>query len=160
MKPEPKPEHRWLQRMVGEWRAEAECPGGPGQPAAKMEGTESVRSIGGLWVVAEGSGEMPGGGPSTTILTLGYDPQKSRFVGTFIGSMMDMLWTYEGSLDAAGRVLTLDTEGPDFGNPGQRAKYKDIIEFRSDDHRVMTSRMLGEDGEWREVMTAEYRRRT
>lgn len=26
--------------------------------------------------------------------------------------MMTHLWIYEGSLDQAGRVLTLDTEGP------------------------------------------------
>lgn len=159
MNPEPRPEHRWLDRMVGEWRAEAECAMGPGQPSAKVEALESVRSVGGLWVVAEGRGEMPGGsGPSTTVMTLGYDPQKARFVGTFIGSMMTVLWVYEGTLDAAGRVLTLDTVGPDFAAPGRMARYQDVIEFEGDHHRAMTSRMLGEDGAWHEVMRAQYRR--
>ena len=49
MNPEPRPEHRWLHRMVGEWRATMECPGGPGQPASKAESVEGVRSLGGLW---------------------------------------------------------------------------------------------------------------
>jgi hypothetical protein len=159
MNPEPRPEHRWLHRMVGEWRATMECPGGPGQPASKAESVEGVRSLGGLWVVAEGRGEMPGGGgPATTILTLGYDPQKARFVGTFVGSMMTVLWVYEGTLDAAGTVLTLDTVGPDFAAEGRMARYQDVIAFEGDDHRVMTSRMLGEDGAWHQVMRAEYRR--
>jgi hypothetical protein len=38
------------------------------------------------------------------------------------------------------------------------AKYKDVIEFKSDDHRVLTSHMLGDDGEWHGLMVANYRR--
>ena len=37
------------------------------------------------------------------IMTLGYDPQKKRFVGTLIGSMMTHLWVYDGALDAGRR---------------------------------------------------------
>lgn len=161
MQAEPQKEHEWLRKFVGEWTCEAECAMGPGQPPSKTRGSESVRSLGGLWVVAEGEGEMPDdGGAATMILTLGYDPRKRRFVGTWVGSMMTHLWVYEGGLDATGRVLTLDTEGPDFAadGGGRIAKYQDVIEFRDDDHRVLTSRMLGEDGRWQEFMTAHYRR--
>lgn len=159
MNAEPQPEHRWLQKLVGEWTYEAECSMGPGQPPMKAAGAESVRPVGGLWVVAEGRGEMPGGGPATTVLTLGYDPKTKRYVGTWIGSMMAHLWVYDGSLDAAGTTLTLEAEGPDFADLGKTAKYRDITEFRSDDHRVLSSRVLGDDGEWRGFMTAHYRRR-
>src|SRR5688572_31098773 len=48
--------------------------------------SSDLRSLGGLWTVGEGSGDMPGGGTAKTIMTLGYDPQKKRFVGTFIRS--------------------------------------------------------------------------
>jgi hypothetical protein len=118
-----------------------------------------VRSVGGLWVVAEGSGEMPGGGPATTLITLGYDPQKQRFVGTFVGSMMTHLWIYEGALDPAANVLTLDAEGPSFSGDGTMAAYQDIVEIRSDDHRVLRSRVRGPDGTWNEFMTGHYRRK-
>lgn len=155
---EPQKEHEWLHKFVGEWTSEAERVMGPDQPPAKFTGTESVRSLGGVWVMCEGQGEMPGGGAATTILTLGYDPVRKRYVGTFLGSMMTHLWLYDGSLDPAGKVLTLDTEGPNCAVEGTMAKYKDVIEFQSDDHRVLTSHMRGEDGTWHGFMTAHYRR--
>jgi Protein of unknown function (DUF1579) len=158
MKAEPQKEHQWLQKLVGEWRYEGEATMEPGQPPSKFEGSESVRSLGGLWILAEGQGEMPGCGAATTLLTLGYDPQRRRYVGTWIGSMMTHLWLYDGALDAAGRVLTLNAEGPSMAAEGKIARYKDVIEFKSDDQRVLTSHMLGEDGEWHGFMTAFYRR--
>lgn len=154
---EPQAEHRWLEQMVGEWESEAECIMEPGQPPAIFKGKETVRSLGGLWVLAEGSGEMPGGGAMTTLLTLGYDPARQRYVGTFVGSMMTHLWVYEGMLE--GRVLTLDTQGPDFSTGGKSmARFTDAIEIIDRDNRVMTSRMQGQDGQWRHIMTARYRR--
>jgi hypothetical protein len=159
MHAEPQKEHQWLQKLVGEWTSEAEGTMGPDKPPEKFKGTESVRSIGGLWAMCEGRGEMPGGGAATTIMTLGYDPVRKRYVGTFLGSMMTHLWVYDGELDPTGKVLTLDTEGPNFAAEGKMAKYKDRIEFKSDDHRVLTSHMLGDDGKWHGFMTAHYRRR-
>ena len=160
MKAEPQKEHHWLQQLVGEWNYEHEAAMAPDKPKEKFTGTESVRSLGGLWTIGEGTGPMPDGGTANTLMTLGYDPQKKRFVGTFVGSMMTQMWVYEGSLDAAGKILTLDTEGPNFA-PGATGmtKYKDIIEFVGDDYRTLTSRMLGPDGEWHEFMTAHYRRK-
>ena len=96
--------------------------------------------------------------PVTTIMTLGYDPAKQRYLGTFIGTMMTHMWIYEGEVDATGTVLTLDTEGPSYATESQTAKYKDLIEIKSPDHRVLTSNYLGDDGQWHEFMKAHYRR--
>jgi hypothetical protein len=158
MKEEPQKEHQWLDKLVGEWTYEHEAALEPGKTPEKFTGKETVRSLGGLWVVCEGRGEMPGGGGSTMIMTLGYDPAKKRYVGTFIGSMMAQMWVYEGEMDQDGKVLTLDTEGPSFTAEGKTAKYKDSIELKSDDHRVLTSRFQDDDGNWHEFMTAHYRR--
>ncbi|MBE9167978.1 DUF1579 domain-containing protein [Pleurocapsales cyanobacterium LEGE 06147] len=159
MNPEPQNEHQWLQKLVGEWVYETEMTMGSKQPPEKSTGTESVRSLGGLWIVAEGQGEMPGCVTATTIMTLGYDPQKQKYVGTWIGSMMTYLWVYDGGLDGDGKVLTLDSEGPDLTIEGKMAKYRDAIEFKSDDYRVLTSQVLGNDGQWHQFMTTNYRRK-
>ncbi|MEW6487043.1 MAG: DUF1579 domain-containing protein [Thermodesulfobacteriota bacterium] len=157
--PQPQKEHRWLQRLAGEWTFEAEARMGPDAPVETFGGTETVRPVGELWIQAEGRGDTPEGIPVTSLLTLGYDPRRRRFVGTFLASVMTHLWVYDGTLDAAERVLTLDTEGPDMSDESKTARYQEAIELQSDDHRVFTSRVLGADGTWREVMRAHYRRR-
>ena len=158
MQTKPQKEHQWLQKLVGEWTYEGEATAEPGKPTERFTGTESVRSLGGLWVLAEGTGDMPGFG-WTTLMTLGYDPRKKSYVGTFVSSMETYLWVYDGALDAAERVLTLDTEGPSVAAEGQMAKYRDVIEFKSDDQRALTSHMLGDDGNWHTFMTSSYRRK-
>ena len=150
-------EHQWLQRMVGEWTYEMEAEAEPGQPPIRETGPESVRSVGGVWVMCEAKGTMPEGGDATSIMTLGYDADRQRFVGTFLSSMMTYLWTYDGELDAAGKVLTLNAEGPSYTGQGMM-KYRDTIEFDGDDHRVQTSSYQAEDGSWHHFMTTHYRR--
>ena len=160
MKAEPRQQHHWLQKFVGEWTSESEMPGEPGQPPTKLRGAETGRRLGDLWVVLDGRGDMPGGGTAHMMMTLGFDPQRERFVGTWVGSMMTHLWVYDGSLDAAGTTLTLDTEGPDFANDFKTmARYRDVIEFRGDDHRVLTGQTLGADGKWNVHMTMHYHRK-
>jgi hypothetical protein len=158
MKAEPQKEHRWLERLVGEWTYETDAPTTPDQPSTKVTGTEHVRSLGGIWVLAEGDGEMPGGGPATTLMTLGYDPAKKRFVGSWIGSMMTHQWLYDGELDANERVLTLNSEGPSMSGDGTTSKYRDVIEIESDDRRALTAHVLDNAGKWQQFMTVTYRR--
>ncbi len=159
MQAKPQTEHGWLQKMVGEWTGEFECIMGPDQPPTVHTARDVVRSLGGVWVVCEGDSEMPGGGSMQSIMTLGYDPLKRQFLGTFIASCMTHMWLYEnGSLDATGTILTLNADGPSFTDPTKMAKYQDIIEFKSDDHRTLSSQFLGDDGQWNRFMTGHYRR--
>jgi len=152
-------QHKWLHRFVGDWEYQAECRAEPAKPPMKWGGTESVRSVGGLWIVAEGRGDMPGIGGMTAILTLGFDSVKGRFVGTWVASVMDYMWVYDGSLDSAGRVLSLEARGPNPSAEGKIATFVDAFEFKSSDHRVQTSSLRGDDGTWTEFMRAEYRRK-
>lgn len=157
MKVEPTKEHLWLQQLVGEWTYEHDAEMEPGK-VHKFTGTEVVRSMGDIWVLCEARGEIPGGSMNYMMWTLGYDPNQKAFVGTFIGSMMPYMWVYHGSLDVAEKVLTLDTEGPDFSAEGKMTKFKDIIEIKGAGERILRSEMLGQDGKWTEIMRQNYRR--
>jgi hypothetical protein len=152
---EPQKEHEWLQQLVGEWTYES-----GEHEKEKMTGSETVRSLGGRWIVAEGKGIMPGGAPAETIMSLGYDPETKRYNGTWIGSMLSYLWVYDGELDEAKRRLTLKCEGPSMSGDGSMAKYEDVVEIVSPNERLLRARILGEDGRWNEFMTTRYLRKS
>jgi len=147
----------FLHQLSGEWSVLAEATLGPGQEPVRRESREVARVLGGKWLVAEGTGAL-GDQTFTSILTLGYDPAEERFVGTWIDSMQTHLWLYTGILDDSGTALTLETEGPILGDPTRTAQYREVIEIRGADRKVMRSMILGPDGEWFEFARAEYRR--
>jgi len=136
----PQAEHEWLQKLVGEWTYESPTEG------ENCSGTQTVRSIGGLWIIGEGKGKIPDGSPATMILTVGYDPAKGRYCGTWIGSMMANLWVYDGELDSNDKVLSLYSEGPAFEGEGT-AKYKDVITWIDDDRYTFSGHMQGPDAD-------------
>lgn len=154
----PSEQHRWLQQFVGEWDVTAEFSMGPDAPPMQMQSTEKVRSLGGLWILGELNSSMFGT-PFTALLTLGYDPKRESFVGTWVDTMQPHMWSYTGSLDEAKKVLTLDTEGPSFTDPSATAEFREVIEWKDADHRVFSSSVKGEDGEWFTFMRADYRRK-
>ena len=148
MQAQPQREHDWLRQMVGEWKVESE----------ENDWSESIRAVGDVWILAEGRGANPDGSQASSIMTLGFDPVKNRFVGTWIGSMMHNLWLYEGELDDAGRVLTLHSEGPRFDDSGETTSYRDIIELDEDGNRIFRAEVLERDGSWKEMMRTLFRR--
>lgn len=82
--PEPNSRVGRLERFVGTWTMTGHDGVG--------SWVETIRSIGEYGVIAEGEGEMGGCGRHTTVMTIGFDPAKGRFVGTFLGSMMTNLF--------------------------------------------------------------------
>ncbi|WP_431099277.1 DUF1579 domain-containing protein [Polaromonas aquatica] len=155
----PQKEHLWLQQLLGEWTFDSEMEMAPGQPAMKGSGRENVRAMGGFWILAEGSCQMPGSDDKGTMLTtLGYDPKQNAFVGSWVGSMMTNMWVYKGKLDASQRVLTLDTEGPSFSGDGKLARYQDVLTIKNKDERTLHSQVRQDDGNWKRFMLATYRR--
>jgi hypothetical protein len=155
--PKPTDEHGWLQKFIGEWKTESEGIMGPDQPPIQCSGTLSSRQLGGFWVLNEMKGEMSGE-PMTGIQTVGYDESRKKYVGTWVDSMTAFMWQYEGSVDASGKILTLEADGPSFMGDGKMTKFQDIYEFKSADEMLITSRMLNSDGNWLTFMTGTAKR--
>ncbi|MFA5529867.1 MAG: DUF1579 domain-containing protein [Thiohalomonadaceae bacterium] len=151
-------QHQWLKKFLGEWTFEGEA-SMPGEPATKFSGSERVRALGDLWIIAESSGQMPDGGTAEMVMTLGYDPQRKGYVGTWVSSTMTYMWVYSGTLDTTGKCLILESTGPNMSSPGTMMRSQDIIEFESDDHRIMRSQMLGDDGQWYPMMEIHFRKK-
>ncbi|MGL4461246.1 MAG: DUF1579 domain-containing protein [Planctomycetia bacterium] len=154
----PAKEHEWLKQLEGDWVTDAECVMFPGAPPMKWTGTESAKSLGGFWVMAE-TKAMSDGTPFNGFMTVGFDVAKKKYVGTWVCSMDGHLWKYEGALDEAGQKLTLNTEGPNPADPGTTAKMRDVVEMKDKDHKTLTSYVQGPDGEWVKFMTIEAKRK-
>lgn len=154
--PTPVKEHEWLNQFVGNWDYETEIFMDPSKPPMKAKGTETVRSLGGFWIVSEGKGDMMGK-VFASVLTLGFDPQSKKYIGTWVDSFSSMLWKYEGSVDSTGKVLTLETEGPCPMKPGI-TKFREVTEWKGKDERVFTSSIQGDDGKWTTIVRVTSRR--
>lgn len=155
----PEKEHQWLQQFVGEWDTDSEGSMGPDQPPMKSSGTTRTRMLGEIWIVSEIQVEMQGS-KMHAVQTVGYDPVRKKYVGTWIDSMINHMWKYEGTVDAAGTRLTLEADGPDFVVANKTTRYRDAYEFKTKDHIVATSSLLTDDGKWVTFATGNYRRRT
>lgn len=155
----PSEKHKFLERLVGEWLFTKTMSGDDydaNDPAKAW--TESVRSLGGLWFIAEGSGPMQDGTCTTMLMTLGYDPRSESYVGTWVGSMMDKLWIYKGWVEPDGQTLTLESEGPSFDDPTKTALYRDVIQFLDDDRRTFSGSVQQADGTFKTFMSSECKR--
>jgi hypothetical protein len=128
-------------------------------PAMTCKGRNAGKMLGGFWVVMENETEMMGM-KIHALHTIGYDPDKKKYVATWIDSMFNYKWDYAGTLDAAGKKLTFEAEGPNFMAGGKTTKFRDTYEFKSPDHIEGVSSMLGEDGKWVTFMTGQMKRKT
>jgi len=152
----PKAEHAWLQKLVGEWRTEAEMMMGPDQ-TMKSSGTESVKSLGGLWAAGEGKATMGDGSTMEYRSAVGYDVSFNEYRGCWFASMSSHLWKYTGKLSADGKTMTMDCVGPNMMGEGT-ANYRDIIEIIDDNHRTLTSFGEDENGNYNQFMKVQYTR--
>ena len=116
--------------------------------------SERARRVGGVRIVAD-----PGGVKIVAVLTVGYDPAKKKYVGSWVDSVQTNMWIYEGTVSEDGKTFSLLADGPGFADPAKTAKYKDAWEFKSKDHIVLTGSVQGDDGKWTTFMTANYRRK-
>jgi hypothetical protein len=132
---------------------------GPDQPTSKSTGTQKTRALGSMWTLGKMETPGPDGQPMQSLITLGFDPQRGKFVGSFIASCTTFHWLYEGTLDPERRILTLDADAPSFLGDGTVANYQDIIEVVDQNTYLFSSRIQSADGSWTTFMNGTHVRR-
>ena len=157
---EPGPQHQWLHQLLGEWKFTHKCDMGNDQPVTETAGEMRVRSLGGLWVLldCESGSENDPGGKWSSLFTLGYDPAKEKYVGTFVASMMTNLWIYEGDIDNETGRLVFEVEGPRMDGKEGTASYRDSYEIVSENEWVLRSAIQLDDGSWHQFMEGKHTR--
>lgn len=127
----PSDEHQLLKRFVGEWTSKSECFMGPDQPPAQNTGVLSAKMIGDFWVQSEMTASFAGE-EFVAVHTIGYDEAKKKYVATWIDSVKNHLWVYDGTFDEATQTLTFNATGPSMTGGDDLVAYRDTFRFKSD----------------------------
>ena len=150
--------HKALAGMVGTWDAEVTSWMEPGQPPTKSKGTSENRMVlGGRWVESKFTSEMMGQ-PFEGLGYTGYDNYKKKYIGTWQDNMSTAVMISEGTMDAAGKVMTSSSTMDDVMT-GKKAEVKMTTTIVSPDHHVFEMWGPGPDGKVAKQMQIDYRRR-
>ena len=121
--PEPGPEHERLKSNVGTWKVDCTYFMDPSQPPMKVEATETIEMIGPFWTVSLFESSFMSA-PFAGRATLGYDPRKEKWIGTWIDAMSPHMYVMEGRYDDDGKVLTMLCEAPAPMMDGKLTQYR------------------------------------
>lgn len=151
--PKPGAEHQLLAAKAGVWDATLEMMGSP----TKSTGVSTVTvACGGFWVVDDFKADM-GGMPFHGHGATGYDPAKGKYVGSWIDSMTPSLMTLEGTMDKAGKVLTMSGMAP--GMDGKPVMHRMVTTQVDATTQTFEMFVPGPDGKDMKVMTITYKKR-
>lgn len=152
--PKPTKEHQGLKEMEGTW----ECVMTSDMLPEDAKGTETVTMVGGFWAVFDVKfPEMMMGQPWHGHGSIGFDPAKKKYVGHFINSMSPLAMTGEGTMDAAGKTMTMIWASHD--PSGKPAKMTEVYEKKDKDNATMTMSGPGPDGKEMKHFTITYTRK-
>lgn len=151
-------EHQILKQEDGKWDAEItmfQGPAGPYSPPQKSKASESNKMIGDFWLISDFKGSFEGM-EFTGRGQFGFDPQKKKYVGSWIDSFSPNATKMVGSYDKAKKTMTYETTG--IGMDGNPVKGKNVVVYGKDS-RVMTMWSAAPDtGEMIKVMEITYKR--
>jgi hypothetical protein len=105
----PNENHKKLESMTGEWKADVTCWMSPGTPEKSQGTTKNQMIMGGRFIKCEFEGSMMGR-PFKGVHILGYDNAKKKFVGTWFDDMSTGIMTSEGTGDESGKTITMRSE--------------------------------------------------
>lgn len=111
----PGPEHKRLERMVGQWTYQGEAKASPLGPAGKITASETCELFqGGFAVVCRSKGTGPKG-PGTSLNVMSYDSAQKNYTYYSVSSMGDNMhirghlkgnvWTFEDTAQVDGKTM-------------------------------------------------------
>lgn len=136
---EPTEHHKLLAKAVGTWDADMTMwMAGPDGEATKTKGTETVEMFGEFWSVGQLKYDFMGM-PVTGRSTIGYDPAKNKFVGTWIDTTSAFAAQMSGDYDKETKTFTYMGEMP--GPDGNTSPFKIIERHTDDDNKTFEMHM-------------------
>jgi DNA-binding transcriptional ArsR family regulator len=137
-------EHKRLEALVGDWRLDAEFRISPAAKWEKTSGRASYKQIlGGRFVTEEASINLMGN-QFEWMGIYGYDLRALKYTAVWVDNGDTGIERAEGTMDDAGKTITLNGEqaGP---GPGTQP-YKWVMTFDGPSRFTIEMHMVGQDG--------------
>lgn len=154
--PSASPEHAVLKHEEGTWDATVKVwANGPDAEPITSKATETNRMIGEMWLISEFKGTF-GDQAFTGHGMFGYDPEKKKYVASWIDSMLPSIAMLEGEYDESKKTMTYLMDGKGMDGKPQKSKLVTV----QPDKNTRTMTMLSEvEGEFVKTMEIAYTRK-
>lgn len=151
--------HKHLATEVGEWDAEVKMWHSADAEPMASKGSETNGMFGDFWLLSKFETDIAGMKYAGR-MQLGYDPQKKKYVGTWIDTMSPYLSTMEGTYDEKTKTSTMIATGVDVMT-GKPTASKMTTRIESEDEKVfeMFMPVEGKKDEWWKSMEIRYTRK-
>lgn len=148
--------HAWLAALEGKWAVEAKAWMGPGEPQLSKGKAEMKMVLGGRFLEQRYDAlfmDQPFSGIGYT----GFDNTQGKFFSVWMDSMSTHLYTEEGTLDAAGKMLSTTSQHPD-PLTGRMVKGRSTSTMADIDTYVVEMYEPGPDGKEALTLQLTYKR--
>jgi hypothetical protein len=157
--PKPTPQHALLKQMAGKWDATFKLGDFPGAPPVTSTGSETCTlAMNGLWLLSDYQDPNYEGGAFQGHGVMGYDPDKKKYVSTWVDSTDMHISVTEGDYDEATKTLTMLSDGRD-RMTGKPTKERAITRFKDADTMSCSFRSTSEGSKEMEIFSIEYKRK-
>ena len=143
-----------MKRDVGDWNVVIKMFGDPSGKPAVGKGTETNFMLGDMWLISHFKGDIMG----TTFEGLrqtAFDPEKKKFVGSWVDSKSPYPTHMEGIWDE--KTQTMTSMGIGKVPSGNEIKTKMVVTYNKDDSRTFTMYAIM-NGEEMKMMELHYTR--
>jgi hypothetical protein len=155
--PTPSKEHEIFKDMAGTFDCVMKFNNPMSGKEEESKGVETITVLGGFWAVFDLKFESMMGMPWHGHGTIGYDPMKKKYVGSFVHSAAPFMSIGEGTMDAGGKTMTMTWDG--IGHSGKPEKMREVYEKIDKDNAKMTMYGPGPDGKEMLMFTTTYKRK-
>ncbi len=150
----PTKEHARLAATTGVWDAEIIMSSPDGKTAST--GVETVKMVGELWTISSFEYEFMGV-PTQGHGTMGYDPSKGKYVGTWIESTNPHMSTMEGEYDEEKKAVVYQMKSNDAG--GNEMEFRVITATQDETHRTFELHAKIDEDQFVKVLEMNYTKR-
>ena len=155
--PKAGPEVQVMEGLVGHWQAKVKFWLDPKMPPQESEGMMVRKLIIGGKVLQEEFKGTFAGAPFEGLGLMCYDPQKKKYVGTWVDSMSGTIAMMDSTYDTSTKTFsgTMDEIDP---MTGKKMKSRDVVRIVNNDHQIQEMFSTPEGGKEAKMMEIHYHR--